>query len=108
MKKILGLCLVAILTVTSLGASLQAPAAGNVIERVQSLAMFKASKFTEHLRMARDEDIQRILEENSVILPGMTTMQKQMAVQEFRKQFVERNPTTPNPRKLQALLDKER
>jgi hypothetical protein len=31
-----------------------------------------------------------------------------MAVQEFKKEFIERNPTTPNPLKFQALLEKER
>lgn len=108
MKKVFGLCLVVVMVITSLGASLQAPVSNDVVGRVQSLTMFKATKFTEHLRMARDEDIERILQDNSILLPGTTPRQKQMAVEEFRKQFVERNPTTPNPRKLQALLDKER
>ena len=108
MKRVFGLFLGAILTIPLLGSSFQTPAVDNVIERVQSLAMFKASKFNEHLRMARDEDIESILEENSILLPGATPERKQMAVQEFKKQFVERNPTTPNPLKLQALLKKER
>lgn len=108
MRKIVGLCLVAILTITSLGASLQSSAADDVIEQVRSLPMFKASKFSEHLRMVRDEDITRILEEKSILLPGASIQRKQMAVQEFKAQFLARNPTTPNPAKLQALLDKER
>jgi immune inhibitor A len=108
MKKVFGLCLVAILTITMLGASFQSQAVDNVVERVQSLTMFKASKFSEHLRMARDEDIERILEEQSILLPGASLQQRQMAVQEFKTQFIDRNPTTPNPLKLQALLEKER
>jgi M6 family metalloprotease-like protein len=108
MKKIFALCLVAMITVTMLGSATQAPAVDDVVTRVQSLPMFEVTKFSEHLRMARDEDIARILEEKSILLPGMNAETRQMAVQEFRKQFIERNPTTPNPLKLQALLEKER
>jgi immune inhibitor A len=108
MKKVFALCLVAVLSISLLGSAFKAPAEDNVARRVQSMAMFKATKFSEHLRMARDEDIERILEENSILLPGASPQVTQMAVEEFRKQFVERNPTTPNPQKLQALLEKER
>jgi immune inhibitor A len=108
MKKVFALCLVAILSISLLGSAFKAPAEDSVVKRIQSLAMFKATKFTDHLRMARDEDIVRILEDNSILLPGAGPQVMQMAVEEFRKQFIQRNPTTPNPQKLQALLDKER
>ena len=109
-NKFFVLCLVAILTITLPGAVdiAQIPSTDDMVKSVQSLDMFKVTKFNDHLRMARDEDIAKILEENSILLPGASLEQKQMAVQEFKKQFIERNPTTPNPLKLRALLEKER
>ena len=106
--KLFVLCLVAILTITLLGPSAQSQLAVDVVKNVQSMSMFKATKFSEHLRMVRDEDITRILENERILLPGMSALQKQSAVQEFKKQFIERNPTTPNRTKYKALLANER
>jgi immune inhibitor A len=75
---------------------------------IQSLAMFQATKFDAHYRVPRDETIEQILLSDGIVKPGPHTAQTQAAVQQFKAEFIKRNPTTPNPRKLKELLDKER
>jgi hypothetical protein len=59
-NKFFVLCLVGILTISLLGvSSAQAPSAGDMVKSIQSLAMFKVSKFNEHLRMARCQNFGR-------------------------------------------------
>jgi len=81
------------------------PAAPKVKD-VQSLGMFSASKWTEHYRAPNIEQIETLLEREGIPLPSAVA--RTQAVQVFRQMWAERNPTTPNPRKLAELLNKER
>jgi len=75
---------------------------------VQSLAMFNATKFDGHYRMPHVAEIERLLKEERVLLPGADTAKTLAAVQTFMREWSKRNPTTPNPIKLRELLDRER
>jgi immune inhibitor A len=107
-NKLFVLCLVAILTVSLLGASsaAQTPSTNDVVKGVQSLAMFQATKFNAHYRAPNIEQIETLLEQEGI--PMTSPEARTMAVQTFRSEWAERNPTTPNPEKLQKLLEKER
>ncbi len=108
-KKLLTLCTMLTLITTLAAAS---PASTGpmapVAKSVQSLSMFQATKFSVHYRVPRDETIEQILQSEKIVAPGLHTAQTQAAVQQFKAEFVKRNPSTPNPRKLKELLDKER
>ncbi|MGZ9166349.1 MAG: M6 family metalloprotease domain-containing protein, partial [Anaerolineales bacterium] len=103
--KFFALCLVAILTISALGTASPQSLQADVVKSIQSLSMFN-EKFDAHYRAPNTDQIETLLEEEGIPLtsPEMRTM----AVQVFRQKWIERNPTTPNPIKLQALLDKER
>jgi immune inhibitor A len=107
--RLFALCLAVILAVTLLGGAspknLPADSAG---KSVQSLGMFQATKFDAHYRVPRDENIEQMLVELEVVQPNTARAQVQALVQEFRSEFVKRNPTTPNPGKLRKLREKER
>jgi immune inhibitor A len=75
-------------------------------QAVKSLGMFSASKWTAHYRAPSTEQIEALLETQGIPLPGPAA--KARAVQVFRQKWAERNPTTPNPKKLQQLLKNER
>ena len=83
-----------------------ATAPSNVGKSVSSLGMFSDAKWTAHYRTPSDEQIAQLLEEKGIPLPGPGAKAK--AVRAFRQEWAERNPTTPNPKKLQKLLRNER
>ena len=102
------------LLVSMLGAA--APAAASVpvesssptppAPTVESLGMFSVSKWTVHYRAPNIEQIETLLEREGI--PLTSPEARAQAVQAFRQKWAERNPTTPNPEKLQELLEKER
>lgn len=106
-NKLFVLCLVAILTITLLGSSSAAQSSStNLVKSVESLAMFQAAKFNAHYRAPNIEQIETLLEQQGIPLAGPEA--RAQAVQVFRQMWAERNPTTPEPKKLQKLLEKER
>ena len=107
--KLFTLCLATILAVTLVGApSPKNLPVDSVANSIQSLGMFQATKFDAHYRVPRDEGIEQMLVDLEVVQPSTSRAQVQALVQEFRREFIERNPTTPNPEKLRKLRDKER
>ena len=80
--------------------------AGLAAKSIESLGMFNVPKWTEHYRAPNIEQIETLLEEQGIPLTGPDA--KAQAVQEFQKKWAERNPTTPDPQKLQKLLENER
>jgi immune inhibitor A len=76
------------------------------VKDVQSLGMFSVSKWTVHYRAPNTEQIETLLEQKGIPLPSPEA--RTQAVQVFRQEWAKRNPTTPNPRKLEELLAKER
>jgi immune inhibitor A len=102
------LSLVAILTITLLGYSplAQIATTNDVITSVDSLAMFQATKFNAHYVAPKIEQIETLLEREGIPLTNSDL--RAQAVQRFQEKWAERNPTTPNPEKLQKLLEKER
>jgi immune inhibitor A len=105
-NKLFAIFLIAILSITLLGvASPYSPKTGDVVKSVQSLPMF-SEKFDAHYRAPNTDQVETLLEEQGIPLAGAEM--KTMAVQAFWQKWIERNPTTPNPKKLQELLDKER
>ena len=107
-KKLLAICLIAILAVTSLGlvSTTQKPVK-DVVKSVQSLSMFSVSKWTTHYRTPNVDQIATLLEEQGVPLSKLTPEAKDQAVKTFQQEWAKRNPTTPNPQKLQKLLNNE-
>ena len=75
---------------------------------VASLSILAAGKFDAHYVAPRDDVIEDILMEEGILLPGTDAATRRAAVGQYRRAFIERNPTTPNPKKLKELLDKER
>jgi immune inhibitor A len=73
---------------------------------VESLGMFSVSKWTAHYRAPNIEQIETLLTELGIPMPDAQA--REAAVATFRQKWAERNPTTPNPEKLRALLEKER
>jgi immune inhibitor A len=73
---------------------------------VESLGMFSVPKWTSHYRAPNIEQIETLLEREGI--PLTTAQAAETAVAKFRELWAERNPTTPNPEKLRALLEKER
>ena len=102
-RRVVTLALAAVLALTLI-ATVQ-PAAPKVKD-VQSLGMFSVTKWTEHYRAPNTDQIETLLEQEGIPLPGPEA--KTQAVQVFREEWAKRNPTTPNPEKLRKLLEKER
>jgi immune inhibitor A len=75
---------------------------------VQSLAMFQAAKFDAHYRVPNEAAVERLLQEQGVLLEGASPDEVRTVVGSFMEEFVERNPTTPNPGRLRQLLAGER
>jgi immune inhibitor A len=73
--------------------------------QVKALDLFSASKWTVHYRAPNDAQIESLLKSHGIKLAGPEA--KAAAVQVFRQEWAERNPTTPNPRKLQKILKNE-
>lgn len=109
-NKLFVLCFVVILTVSLVGSSsiTQSPSTNDIVKNVESLGMFQTTKFDAHYRVPRDEIIEQMLGDLKVVQPSTPPSQIQGLVQQFRAEFIQRNPTTPNPKKLQKLLEKER
>jgi immune inhibitor A len=75
---------------------------------VESLPMFLEAKFDAHYRVPNIAAIELLLKEEGVLLDGARPEQVDAAVGGFMEEFVERNPTTPNPGKLRKLMAGER
>jgi immune inhibitor A len=73
---------------------------------VESLGMFSVPKWTVHYRAPSTEQIETILQDEGISLSNAEITEQAVAI--FREEWAERNPTTPNPEKLRALLEKER
>jgi len=105
-SKLLLLSLVlALLMVASLTPAMTA-APPDVGSQVKALHLFSAAKWTVHYRTPSDDQIELLLKDHGISLAGPEARTK--AVQVFRQEWAERNPTTPNPKKLQKLLRNER
>jgi immune inhibitor A len=70
--------------------------------------MFRAAKFDAHYRVPNEAAVERLLDEWGIPVEGASPSQMRTAVRSFIAEFVERNPTTPNPGKLRKLLTAER
>jgi immune inhibitor A len=106
-NKLFVFCLVAILTISVLGSSCaQKPANLDVVKSVQSMAMFQSAKFTAHYRVPAIDQIDTLLEAQGISLTDPAA--KTQAEDAFMREWAKRNPTTPNPEKLRALLARER
>ncbi len=68
--------------------------------------MFKSEKFDAHYRVPSEGGVIQALEKAGVITKDGPVIQSQ--VQEFYNEFNARNPDTVDPRKLEALLARER
>ena len=77
----------------------------DVAQAVRSLGMFSDSKWTVHYRAPSEEQIELLLRDEGIPLdnPDM----RAAAIDVFQQEWAERNPTTPNPKKLQKLLEGE-
>ena len=95
----------AVLMVASLTAAMTT-APPDVGSQVKALHLFSAAKWTVHYRTPSDDQIELLLKDHGISLAGPEARTK--AVQVFRQEWAERNPTTPNPKKLQKLLRNER
>jgi immune inhibitor A len=73
---------------------------------VDSLSMFRAPKFDAHYRMPNTDQIGLLLKKKAVLLDGSQATER--ALQDFRRAWIKRNPTTVNPQKLRELLERER
>jgi immune inhibitor A len=73
---------------------------------VESLGMFSVPKWTVHYRAPSTEQIETLLQDEGISLSNAEITEQAVAI--FREEWAERNPTTPNPEKLRALLEKER
>ncbi len=105
-KRGAGLFFVAVLAMAMLPAASSARLANP--KDTGSASIFSADKFDAHYVAPRDDAIESTLEREGILLPGSGPAVRSQAVQKWRQAFIERNPTTPNPKKLQKLLDKER
>jgi immune inhibitor A len=81
-------------------------AAAPALPTVESLGMFSVAKWNIHYRAPNIEQIETLLEKAGIPMKDAAAVDQ--AVATFRKMWAERNPTTPDPVKLQKLLDKER
>jgi len=91
-------------------AALVLPTAGSApvgAKGVTELSMFQKSKFDAHYVVPRDPTVEKILEDEGVILAGANEAQREALVKQFRSEWGTRNPDTPNPQKLAKLLKGE-
>ncbi len=78
----------------------------DVAQAVRSLGMFSDSKWTVHYRAPSEEQIELLLRDEGI--PLNDSEMRATAIDVFRQEWAQRNPTTPNPKKLQKLLEGER
>lgn len=105
-KRLLLLVVVlALLVAASVTLAMARPAA-DVEEQVSSLGIFSGGKWTAHYRAPSDAQVELTLADKGISPDGAEARAK--AVEAFRQEWAERNPTTPNPKKLQELLKNER
>ena len=81
------------------------PDSTDVTAAVKALPIFSDAKFVAHLVVPQDADIENILAEKGIPMKGAL---KAQALQAFRQEWAKRNPTTPNPGKLEKLVKNER
>ena len=105
-SRLLLLALVLALLVTAGLTAAMTTTPANVGQTVKSLDMFSVDKWTTHYRAPNDAQIETLLEKRGISLADPEA--KATALQVFRQEWSERNPTTPNPRKLQKILRNER
>ena len=103
---VLSSAVLALLVAVTVAAALMMAPKADVNSAVRSLGMFKATKWTEHYRVPSDAQVETILDDQGISLAGPDA--RTTALETFRKLWVERNPTTPYPEKLDKLLGKER
>jgi immune inhibitor A len=80
------------------------PTAADVTAAVKALPIFSQSKFPAHLVVPKDAVVENMLIEKGIPLKGAL---KSQAIQTFRQEWAKRNPTTPNPHKLEQILHNE-
>ena len=106
-----GLLVVLSMLLTMAPAALAGPAkeAGDIAKRpISDLPIFRAKKWREHLRVPRDDLVVEMLQQARFLPEDASPEQIEAALTEFRAEWARRNPTTPNPRMLQRLLENER
>jgi immune inhibitor A len=105
-RKLFAFCLIFFLVVTPLASFPTQSTSIDLVQQVSSLAMFSVPKWTIHYRAPNIEQIETLLEREGIPLTYPESITQ--AVQTFQSEWAKRNPTTPNPQKLQQLLDRER
>jgi immune inhibitor A len=80
------------------------PDAADVTAQVKGLPMFSEGKFAQHLVVPKDDAVEDILADFKIPMKGNL---KAQAIQAFRQEWAKRNPTTPNPHKLEKILHNE-
>jgi len=75
---------------------------------MSSLPIFRAQKWREHLRLPRDDIALQMLQKARFLPKEASPEQIEAALRQFRSEWARRNPTTPNPKMLQRLLENER
>ncbi len=107
-KRLFTLCAILALVTTLQAASpaMLRPAAPEA-RSVQSLAMFHRAKFNAHYRVPNVGEIEWLLREKRVLLPGAGPAEVERAVQQFMQEWSRRNPETTVPHKLRQLLKNE-
>ena len=96
----------ALLVATSIMLVAVSTPATNVGTAVSSLRMFRSAKWTAHYRVPSDEQVEELLYDKGISLPSSAA--RTQAVQAFRQEWAKRNPTTPNPKKLEKIEANER
>ncbi len=96
----------ALLVAVTVGVATLAAPATNVGSAVRSLGMFSDAKWTVHNRVPSDDQVELLLEDKGISLASPEA--KATALQVFREEWAARNPTTPNPKKLEELKKNER
>lgn len=79
-----------------------------VVRQQDARQMASTEKFDAHYRVPNDVGIALLLEEEGVPLSALSVSQQKTMIQDYKEQFVKKNPDTPNPEKLRKLLEKER
>jgi immune inhibitor A len=96
----------ALLMIVSVVPAMVAAPATDIGSAVRSIGMFSDAKWTAHYVTPSDEQIEQLVEDEGIPLVGSEA--KASAVQAFRQEWAQRNPTTPNPKKLESLKKNER
>jgi len=71
-------------------------------------SLFAPGKFSVHYVVPKDTGAAALLEEAQVLPHNAPDAVRAQAIQQYRAEFIKRNPDTPNPEKYRALLEKER